>query len=929
MKETTAEHRRGVNGLWGRTLVAVLSTLAITGLSAPGAASAGTYPVYVCGAAGMNAALAFSESTNHVYQGEWCGGSGIHVWSHSSASGGQAGGWWFHAPPGTTITQVSSSFRVSAWDGWVAHWATGENGSGDPYPGAWDCQSTGCNSYTPAGDMAAPVADATEIGFGVWCHAATCPANDNRSWFGPAASDNVYDATITVDDPAPPSFSGDQGTLTARPNWVSAENAPAGGWYVTSTAADPAGVCGFQISVGSEQDQANVAPDYTSPAPCGASSRETTFYLNPCALPDGSYILSESATNPAGMVGYGPLNGQTINIDCTPPTTAVASAPSSGRWYSSPQQVTFVGSDNFSGVGELSCNDGRHSGSSYSETVSAQGSSTISCQAIDNAGNVGNSAGATVNLDFQIPTIAFAGPSQSEWWSGAQTVTASGSEAQQLSGIARVSCGVDGGTALVAQGASEQVKVSGDGTHTVTCTATTGAGVTGPPATYTVHIDSQPPTVSFSGGPSQSIWATTAQTIGVAATDQSGLSGVRQITCTLGGQSTTYTGSLAQITVQPPGGELTCRAQDNAGNWSAPQAWSFLIDDTPPTGAFEPTDPANPDVLTVQAADSGSGVAGGQIQIETSGGWQNLQTSFNAAAGTLTATVPDSGTLPDGTYQLRALVWDQAGNESTITDEPATSRPAAVTLPLRIVTELLVGRAQVRTTRCGLHRALIKRPAKADGRAAAARLVRTCKATLVPLTQAAVRLGYGQQATISGLLQTVDGTPLPGQAVQISSQADGWGAQGAGVVTTDGAGRFTYALPAGASRTVTFSYPGNELLRPSTATQAVAVVGRSSIVVGRHVRAGARLRISGRLAGGFVPPGGVLVQLWYRVRGVPAGFAPFEHQIATDRTGRWSITFPVSHGARGYTYLFRAVISRQSGWPFLTATTRVVARRVR
>ncbi|MHB1571890.1 MAG: Ig-like domain-containing protein, partial [Solirubrobacteraceae bacterium] len=231
--------------------------------------------------------------------------------------------------------------------------------------------------------------------------------------------------------------------------------------------------------------------------------------------------------------------------------------------------------------------------------------------------------------------------------------------------------------------------------------------------------------------------------------------------------------------------------------------------------------------------------------------------------------------------------------------------------------------------RCRVRRHVIRRADSREHRALTAKLQRVCEAVRIPHAQAAVRLRYGQRATITGLLETVDGTPLGGQTVQVSAQADGWGADGSAQVDTDQAGRFTYTLGPGASRAVTFSYTGNDILRPSSATQAVAVIGHSTIRVARHVRAGRPLRISGHLAGGFVPAGGVLVQLWYRVRGVPAGFAPFEHAIATNRTGRWSITFPVSHRARGYTYLFRAVISHQSGWPYLTTTTRTIARRVR
>ncbi|MGH3265265.1 MAG: hypothetical protein ACRDNS_25095, partial [Trebonia sp.] len=337
------------------------------------------------------------------------------------------------------------------------------------------------------------------------------------------------------------------GTLTGRPAWVSAADAPAAGWALSTYASDPGGVCGLEISVASQQAQANVAPDYTQASPCGASPRPVGFTLNPCALPDGAYTLSESATNPAGMVGYGPYNGETINIDCTPPSTSVASAPAAARWYSSAQQVTFAGSDNYAGVGQMSCNDGPHAGSSYTEAASAQGTHTVSCSAIDNAANVGNTASATVHIDYQAPTVAFTGPGQSGWASGTQGITATGSEAQALSGVASVSCAVDGAAAATVSGASQLVKIASDGTHTITCQATTGAGVTGPKASYTVHVDNDPPTLEFSGGPPQSAWETSSQAITVSAADQPELSGLKEIQCSLAGVNDTSTASPIQI----------------------------------------------------------------------------------------------------------------------------------------------------------------------------------------------------------------------------------------------------------------------------------------------------------------------------------------------------------------------------------------------
>ncbi len=125
-----------------------------------------------------------------------------------------------------------------------------------------------------------------------------------------------------------------------------------------------------------------------------------------------------------------------------------------------------------------------------------------------------------------------------------------------------------------------------------------------------------------------------------------------------------------------------------------------------------------------------------------------------------------------------------------------------------------------------------------------------------------------------------------------------------------------------------FSYPGTAVLRAASATTGVNVIGKGTMTVGPHAVAGKPLRITGRLYGGYIPSDGVLVQLWYRVKGIPAGFGPFDHAIHTSSNGAWSITFPVSMGARGYTYLFKAVIALQTGWPFLATSTNVVERHV-
>ena len=202
------------------------------------------------------------------------------------------------------------------------------------------------------------------------------------------------------------------------------------------------------------------------------------------------------------------------------------------------------------------------------------------------------SLGGEVRIDAQTPSVAFAGSTPAPAWvSGPQTVTAAGSEPAQLSGIASVSCQLDGGGWTTTQGSVASVHLGSDGGHTVSCYSTTGAGVSSPTRSETVQIDSAPATVTFANGPGQATWSTNAESIDVTATKPAGSSGVAQIVCTINGQTSTYANSVSdpdsetvKVTVQPPGGDLSCRAQDNAGNWSAPQAWDFLIDNTVPDG---------------------------------------------------------------------------------------------------------------------------------------------------------------------------------------------------------------------------------------------------------------------------------------------------------------------------------------------------------
>ena len=103
-------------------------------------------------------------------------------------------------------------------------------------------------------------------------------------------------------------------------------------------------------------------------------------------------------------------------------------------------------------------------------------------------------------------------------------------------------------------------------------------------------------------------------------------------------------------------------AAGNARRENAAAPVYLRLDTTPPEMAFRPLNVEDPSRLTVEASDTPSGVARGEIEVRRRGKstWRALQTELSA--GGLTAVLPDER-MRDGVYDLRARAWDGAGNE--------------------------------------------------------------------------------------------------------------------------------------------------------------------------------------------------------------------------------------------------------------------------
>ncbi len=906
-----------------------------------------------------------------------CGGTGsghgLQVWSRSSAPGGHAGGYWFSAPAATSITGLSFTGDFSGWDGWVSHWATSTDGSGDL---ADPCASysTNCNSGLEygTGSQSTAVNNASEIGFAIWCHASPCPPNDGRSIFGPAGSANVYWAQITVNEPDPPSVSAGGNLWSAGGQWISGAAEPAGYWSVGYGASDPAGPCALQALIVNggggwvQSDTSNnVSPDYTQAAPCGASGRGTYWWSpNIAALANGTYYLHVQADNPAGMWSD---QAVTLNVDNQPPPpvtnlTASSSAMGPAGWSSSPDfTLRWTGQPDYPGaqspisttnVSVAAVSSAQQSASQTTANVtvgSAPGGYSASVWEQDQAGNQASPQSVALYYDPSKPSAPSFGPGRATWIgsSGTQLPETLSATAGGPSGVYGYSVSVDGTPSTSWHSANVKADAGGngsfsisnlaDGMHQLCAVAFSGAGVAGPEACTTIRIDRQPPTTTISSDTpqAQTAWVNHPVTLTVSCADQPGLSGCQSVSYQLdGGAVTTETGSSASVVVSGSGAHtLSAWSTDNAGNVGQAISAQALVDVSAPQGFFEPQSPSEPQQLAVAAADPYSGVAGGQIQLQINGSWTALQTSYDNA-GQLTAIAPDDQ-LPRGSWAVRAIVWNAVGNQAVIT---AYADGVAVThqVPARVQTTLRVGRTLIATRSCRARISAL-RARRLHGRLArnqrpAARLRHSCTTRLIPARTANVRLSAPRGLVVHGQLELASGQPVSGQRVRDSFEAVGWTERQLGATATDARGRFVFTLPPGASGTVTFTFSGSDELGDAQARITTQVRGEvlARVASGLVGRGGASiLRVSGRLVGGYVPQGGVQIQPEYIELGQPTlAWAPFGAPIYTDRRGRWSREIPISPDAAGRTYLLRFVVNRQSGWPFGATVSGVFRRRL-
>jgi hypothetical protein len=356
-----------------------------------------------------------------------------------------------------------------------------------------------------------------------------------------------------------------------------------------------------------------------------------------------------------------------------------------------------------------------------------------------------------------------------------------------------------------------------------------------------------------------------------------------------------------------------------------PSSAEVRIDREPPGVVFAAAqDPGDPEAISARVSDalSGPDSSRGQIAVRLFGSSDRFEPlATRSGSGVLRARW-DSESYPPGLYEFRATGYDLAGN-SAGSARRAGGSAMVLANPLKSPTGLSAGfgGAVLVWHRCARH----------DGRRRC-RLERVTDFEQRPTDRA---MPFGRGTLFSGRLADSSQAPLAGEPVRVVERfaAGSDVAERTTEVLTDGDGRFTVRLAPGPTREVFAAFDGS-----STLTRATSHASRLKVLAGVRLRAssavaeigGTPVVFRGRVdAGGSpIPPSGILVQLQFRLPGLP--WTEFR-ALQTDSRGRFAYPYRFSDDdSRGVRFQFRAYVPATQGvWPYEPGGSRPVAVRGR
>jgi hypothetical protein len=278
-------------------------------------------------------------------------------------------------------------------------------------------------------------------------------------------------------------------------------------------------------------------------------------------------------------------------------------------------------------------------GATFSGQV-VDGTYTLSVRAVDPSGNLDlTPASRTWTVDRTPPTVHLTGGPPE----GSATNAVSADFGVSTSDGTLV-CTIDGATLASCTPPSVHLAALGDGQHTFSVRGVDAIGNSSTPITRTWTVDTKPPTVTLSGGPSGTTRSTSAQ---FSATASDGI-----VACTLDGAPTACEVMHDGLADGPH--TFTATATDAAGNTSAAASRSWTVDATPPgvtivgAPAWGSTTSATSATLTFASDDA---TATFRCKLD--------RAAFAPCTSPLTVTG-----LAAGVHDFSVLAVDAAGNTS-------------------------------------------------------------------------------------------------------------------------------------------------------------------------------------------------------------------------------------------------------------------------
>jgi hypothetical protein len=497
-----------------------------------------------------------------------------------------------------------------------------------------------------------------------------------------------------------------------------------------------------------------------------------------------------------------------------------------------------------------------------SEEVPSSGSLPLTLQST-NAAGVTSAASVDLEVDNIQPTVTLTTPNDSNpsvWIGHAVSVVAQATTGP--SGLSSLTCSVDGGSPQPYPAGG--LIVNGNGVHTVSCTAASGAidpqgqHDTGS-ATLQIKIDEAPPSVQID--PPDPL--DPDRVLVEASDDESGIvGGAIQLSRTGSGRWATLPSSYAN-------GELTA-----------------TIDDAGRSGPY---------TLRAIACD-----AVGNCGLATEALRLPLRTPARSEVGFTRISAPATvvATHLRVDYRLRRVRLDGR----TLTIEVGGHER---TVRIRIARNRACARRMIRT---GARRR---------------QEVEVCRRLRVRLLHAR-RVPFGRSVRVAGILVTATGNPIAHARVLIETAPNNRLERFRRVTSaiTNAIGAWAARLPPGPSRIIHVVYRGSETDLPATGSAALTVPARIDITLApRRLTWSGILTIRGALKGGYVPPDGVAMRLliWLPGRARPYSPVPFRTTGAGTFTLHWSFI-----SGRGIEWIpfSVATTATESDYPFAASDSR-------